>query len=92
MTETKKSADAKRRRDPVDVRIGRRLRRFRLALELTQADVGGALGRTHQSVAKMERGSVRIAASDVHRLSLFLGVPVGAFYEQASGRGASSEK
>lgn len=91
MTEKKMKAET-RRRDPVDVRIGRRLRRFRLARELTQADIGGVLGRTHQSVAKMERGSVRIAASDVHRLSVLLGVPVGAFYEPTSGRKALSEK
>ena len=67
--------------DPVDVHVGGRVRQRRILLGLSQDAVGARLGLSFQQIQKYERGTSRIGASRLYRLSKILGVPVTFFFE-----------
>ena len=67
--------------DPVDVHVGGRLRLQRTLLGLSQGEVGARLGLSWQQIQKYERGTSRIGASRLYRLSKILGVSVTFFFE-----------
>src|ERR671917_1916562 len=67
--------------NPVDVRVGARLRLRRNMLGLSQEKLGEAIGVTFQQVQKYERGANRIGASRLHELSRVLDVPVSFFFD-----------
>ena len=67
--------------NPIDVRVGARLRLRRNMLGLSQARLGEAIGLTFQQVQKYERGANRIGASRLHELSRVLDVPVSFFFD-----------
>ena len=67
--------------DPVDVHVGGRLRDRRTLLGLSQGEIGARLGLSFQQIQKYERGTSRIGASRLYRLSKVLGVPVDFFFE-----------
>lgn len=64
-----------------DRHVGRRVRERRTELGMSQARLAGELGLTFQQVQKYERGTNRISASKLHRLSHILRVPHGHFFE-----------
>jgi transcriptional regulator with XRE-family HTH domain len=68
--------------DPIDVRVGSRVRLRRNMLGLSQEKLGDALGLTFQQVQKYERGANRVSASRLYQLSRVLDVPVRFFYDQ----------
>jgi transcriptional regulator with XRE-family HTH domain len=70
-------------RHPVDKHVGNRIRMRRLMLDLTQVQLAEGLGLTFQQVQKYEKGTNRISASRLHRLSHILHVPVPFFFEGA---------
>lgn len=67
--------------NPVDIHVGSRVRLRRQLLRLSQEKLGDALGVTFQQVQKYERGTNRVGASRLHRMSQILEVPVGFFFE-----------
>ena len=67
--------------DPVDAYVGGRPRDRRALLGLSQGEIGARLGLGFQQIQKCERGTNRIGASRLYRLSKILGVPVGYFFE-----------
>src|SRR3954451_25149452 len=67
--------------NPIDVRVGARLRLRRNMLGLSQGTLGEAIGLTFQQVQKYERGANRIGASRLHELSRVLDVPVSFFFD-----------
>jgi transcriptional regulator with XRE-family HTH domain len=67
--------------NPIDVRVGARLRLRRNMLGLSQEKLGEAIGLTFQQVQKYERGANRIGASRLHELSRVLDVPVTFFFD-----------
>ena len=70
--------------DPVDIHVGSKLRLRRNLLGLSQTDLGKMLGITFQQIQKYERGSNRIAASRLFKLSEVLVVPVSYFFDGLS--------
>ena len=66
---------------PIDVLVGSRLRLRRAKLGISQARLGEALGLTFQQVQKYERGTNRISASRLYRLSKVLDVPIAFFFD-----------
>ena len=66
--------------NPIDVRVGARLRLRRNMLGLSQEKLGKAIGLTYQQVQKYERGMDRIGASRLYELSRVLDVPVSFFF------------
>jgi transcriptional regulator with XRE-family HTH domain len=67
----------------IDAHVGNRVRMRRLMLDLTQMQLADGLGLTFQQVQKYEKGTNRISASRLHRLSHILSVPVPFFFEGA---------
>ncbi|HVC57588.1 MAG TPA: helix-turn-helix transcriptional regulator [Stellaceae bacterium] len=67
--------------NPIDVRVGSRVRLRRNMLGLSQEKLGEAIGLTFQQVQKYERGANRIGASRLHELSRVLDVPVAFFFD-----------
>lgn len=67
--------------DPVDVRVGGRLRQRRIFLDMSQSDLAILLGITFQQVQKYERGDNRISAGRLHYIAQLLEVPVERFFE-----------
>src|SRR5260370_995652 len=68
---------------PIDKHVGSRVRMRRLMLDMSQSDLGDALGLTFQQVQKYEKGSNRISASRLQHISQILQVPVPFFFEGA---------
>jgi transcriptional regulator with XRE-family HTH domain len=66
---------------PVDVQVGRNLRRIRLAKGLSQTDLAIELDMSFQQIQKFEIGSNRLSASRLHELAQIFDVPVSAFFE-----------
>jgi transcriptional regulator with XRE-family HTH domain len=69
--------------NPIDKHVGGRVRMGRRKLNMSQSDLGNALGLTFQQVQKYEKGSNRVSASRLQQLSKILQVPVPFFFEGA---------
>jgi transcriptional regulator with XRE-family HTH domain len=70
--------------DDINRSIGRRLRRRRRLMGLTQSDVAERCGVRFQQVQKYEAGQTGISAVQLVRLADVLSVPVGYFFEGVS--------
>jgi len=69
--------------DDVDILVGRRLRRRRRLLRLTQAQVAEAVGVRFQQIQKYECASNRMSVSMLWKLACVLDVDIGYFFEGA---------
>lgn len=58
----------------IDKNIGSRLRSYREAKDMSQSELGNALGVTFQQVQKYESGKNRVSGSSIHLLCRALGV------------------
>jgi transcriptional regulator with XRE-family HTH domain len=76
-----KSKSNKRRPDSHDAEIGRRVRVRRLALGMSQTELGKHLGITFQQVQKYEGGVNRIGSGRLQRIAEVLEVPITYFFE-----------
>ena len=65
----------------VNLYVGKRLRRRRRLLGLTQQRLAEAIGIRFQQVQKYECGANRVTASRLYELSVALSVPVNYFFE-----------
>ena len=65
----------------IDFHLGRRLRRRRRLLGLTQQELAASVGVRFQQIQKYECGANRISASRLYELSRALSVPVQYFYD-----------
>lgn len=68
----------------IDIHLGKRLRRRRRLLGLTQQQLAGACGVRFQQIQKYECGANRISAARLWQLSEALQVPVAYFYDGLS--------
>src|SRR5271155_5119689 len=67
--------------DDIDLHLGKRLRRRRRLLGLTQQQLAQAVGVRFQQIQKYECGANRISAARLWRIAAALEVPVGYFYD-----------
>ncbi|HZL01111.1 MAG TPA: helix-turn-helix transcriptional regulator [Caulobacteraceae bacterium] len=67
--------------DDIDVHLGRRLRRRRRLLGLTQQQIAHACGVRFQQIQKYECGANRMSAARLWRLAEALDVPVAYFFD-----------
>ncbi|MGB8292921.1 XRE family transcriptional regulator [Rhizobium ruizarguesonis] len=65
----------------IDIYVGNRVRVRRKTLGMTQNGLAELLGITFQQIQKYEKGTNRIGASRLQRISEILRVPVGFFFE-----------
>lgn len=66
---------------PIDIHVGKRVRIRRKLMDMSQTDLGDAVGLTFQQIQKYERGANRISASVLFRLSEILDVPISFFFD-----------
>lgn len=81
----------KKKPNPVDTHVGSRVRLRRTMLGMSQEKLGEALGITFQQIQKYEKGSNRIGASRLQRITEVLNVPVSFFFEDVPGTAASRQ-
>lgn len=65
----------------IDLHLGKRLRRRRRLLGLTQQQLAGAVGIRFQQIQKYECGANRISAARLWQLAEALETPIAYFYE-----------
>ena len=75
--------------DDIDVHLGRRLRRRRRLLGLTQQQIAHACGVRFQQIQKYECGANRMSAARLWRLAEALDVPVAYFFDGLARNGRS---
>ncbi len=68
----------------IDLHLGRRLRRRRRLLGLTQQQLADGVGIRFQQIQKYECGANRISAARLWQLAQALDVPVSYFYDGLS--------
>src|SRR5258708_34766563 len=77
--------------DVIDIHLGRRLRRRRRILGLTQQQLAIACGVRFQQIQKYECAANRMSAARLWQLSEVLEVPVSYFYEGLGQDAADKE-
>lgn len=70
-----------RRFTDIDAHVAARVKERRLALGLTQRELAAVTGVTWQQHQKREAGKNRLSASALWQLAVFMGVPVGWFFD-----------
>ena len=77
----------------IDEYIGRRIRRRRVILGLTQGELAVALGAAHQTVSKFEVGHTRLSVARLYDLARALEAPIDYFVDGFdSGAGRASNR
>lgn len=66
---------------PIDITVGARIVSQRLVKRMTQTDLANSIGVSFQQVQKYERGSNRVSASRLWRISEALNVPMTYFFD-----------
>lgn len=72
---------ARKEPNSVDKLVGRNVRLHRMAAKLSQQELGRKIGVTFQQVQKYEKGTNRIGASRLNRISEVLETPIPALFE-----------
>ena len=67
--------------DETDLHVGKRLRRRRRLLGMTQQELASQVGVRFQQIQKYERGSNRVSASRLYDVARVLGVEISFFFE-----------
>lgn len=73
-----------RRRDAVDILVGRNIRILRQDRGMSQTELGRQIDVTFQQVQKYENGTNRVGSGRLFKIASILGVPITAFFEGAS--------
>ncbi|MFV0256137.1 helix-turn-helix domain-containing protein [Candidatus Liberibacter solanacearum] len=84
----------KKKPNPVDINVGKRIRLRRTILGMSQEKLGDSLGITFQQVQKYEKGVNRVGASRLQNISRALDIPISFFFDDppAVCSGALSEE
>lgn len=76
--------------DPLDVAAGCKLRAARVAANLSQTQLGQAIGVTFQQIQKYERGTNRISVSALIGMAEALDVPPAALLPRVMAEGKAA--
>jgi transcriptional regulator with XRE-family HTH domain len=72
-------------RDPIDLRLGAKVRELRIALGLSQAEVATQVGLTFQQIQKYETATNRISASTLVKICAGLKISPGNLLDEIAG-------
>ncbi|WP_375683332.1 helix-turn-helix domain-containing protein [Bartonella sp. AP3QHHD] len=64
----------------IDILIGKRIRQRRIAMGLSQKELGSYLGVSFQQIQKYEKGFNRVSAGCLLKIAQKLEVPISFFY------------
>jgi DNA-binding XRE family transcriptional regulator len=81
MKKAKRKSASPRSATAIDVYIGARMRERRVALSMSQADLGKVLGVTFQQIQKYEKGVNRISAARLFDICKALNVSLSSMFE-----------
>jgi DNA-binding XRE family transcriptional regulator len=73
---------APRSANAVDRHIGARMREQRLAIHMSQTQLGSELGVSFQQIQKYERGVNRVSAARLYSICKTLNVPLSSMFER----------
>lgn len=73
---------SKGKADYIDSHVGKRLKRRRILLGMSQQDLGDAVKVSIQQIQKYEKATNRIASGKLFSLAQLLQVPVTYFFDQ----------
>ena len=82
MKKAKRRTKSPRSPGAVDEYIGARMREGRLALKMSQTDLGEKLGVTFQQVQKYEKGANRVSAARLFKICEALDVSLASMFER----------
>lgn len=74
----------------IDFHVGKRIRRRRRLLGLTQQQLAESVGIRFQQIQKYESGANRVSASRLYEIAEALDAPVQYFYEGLESSGVES--
>lgn len=77
--------------DPIDVRLGAKIRELRISRGFSQAQVAEMIGLTFQQIQKYERGTNRIAVATLLRLCDAMNVSAPAVIAELAGQPETAE-
>ena len=80
----------KKKPNPVDIHVGSRVRLRRTMTGMSQEKLGEHLGITFQQIQKYEKGTNRIGASRLQKISEVMAVPVSFFFDGLSDPAAAA--
>ena len=81
-----------RQADSRDTEVGRRIRSRRLECRLTLTELAYGIGVTYQQVQQYEKGTNRLTAGQLERVSKKLGVPISFFFDNMEGASAGAPR
>lgn len=76
-----------KRADAFDIRLGKRLRAYRISLGITQSALAEKVGVSFQQIQKYENGANRMAGGRLKRVAAVLGLPIAALLGENEGGG-----
>jgi transcriptional regulator with XRE-family HTH domain len=79
-----------KRIDAADLRVGQRVRAYRLSRGMSQSALGEKVGVTFQQIQKYENGVNRIGSGRLQKIAAVLDAPVSAFFGQEGKDGDST--
>jgi transcriptional regulator with XRE-family HTH domain len=82
MKKAKQKSKSPRAPSIVDAYIGARMRESRLALNMSQADLGAKLSVTFQQIQKYENGANRVSAARLFEICEVLDVSLASMFER----------
>jgi transcriptional regulator with XRE-family HTH domain len=81
-----------KRIDPVDIRVGRRVRAYRLSRGMSQTALGSEIGVTFQQIQKYERGVNRIGSGRLKKIATILEAPIAALFGEDEKADAGADR
>ena len=82
MKKTKRKTKSPRTPGTVDKHIGARMRESRLAINMSQSNLGEKLGVTFQQIQKYESGRNRVSAARLFVICEILDVSLASMFER----------
>ncbi len=70
-----------KRVQPVDKLVGKNIRIFRTAKDISQTALGDAVGITFQQIQKYENGTNRVGSGRLAQIASVLDVPISRFFD-----------
>lgn len=67
--------------DPIDIAVGERIRQLRKERQITQTELGAAVGLTFQQIQKYEKAKNRISASKLVQIAQIFNVDVSELFK-----------
>jgi transcriptional regulator with XRE-family HTH domain len=79
---------ATKNENAIDRHVGARIRMQRIVRDMSQTELGNAVGISFQQVQKYEKGTNRVSASRLQRIANVLEVTPDFFFEEAQAKKA----